>query len=71
MAPAAVSKHEFIYRNKNTLSFVMVYSALFNNVFKALSLFLNKYVAEIQFWQRHLAALHKGSTENSDMAWHL
>ncbi len=32
--PAAVSKHEFSYRNKNTLSFVMVYSALFHNVLK-------------------------------------
>jgi hypothetical protein len=32
----------------NTLSRVIVYSALFNNVFKALNLFLNKYVAETQ-----------------------
>jgi hypothetical protein len=34
--------------NKNNLSLVMVYSALFYNVFKALNLFLNKYAAEIQ-----------------------
>ncbi len=26
----------------------MLYSALFNNIFKALNLFLNKYVAEIE-----------------------
>ncbi len=32
---------------KNTLSLGMVYSAPFNNIFKALNLILNKYVAEI------------------------
>jgi hypothetical protein len=32
---------------RNTLSLGMVYSASFNNVLKALNLFLNKYVAEI------------------------
>ncbi len=30
------------FQGKNTLFFVMVYSALFNHVFKALNLFLNK-----------------------------
>jgi hypothetical protein len=35
----------FRHGNKNTLSLVMVYSARFNNVFKALNLFLDKYVA--------------------------
>jgi hypothetical protein len=38
----------FWYGNKNTLSLVLVFSVIFNNVFKALNLFLNKYVAEIQ-----------------------
>jgi hypothetical protein len=38
----------FRHWNKNTFSLVMVYSAQFNNVFKALNLFLYKYVAEIQ-----------------------
>ncbi len=38
----------FRRRNKNTLFIVIVYSALFNNVFTALNLFLNKYIAEIQ-----------------------
>jgi hypothetical protein len=37
----------FLGMKKNTLSLGMVYSALFNKVFKALHLFLNKYVAEI------------------------
>jgi hypothetical protein len=35
----------FLGMEKNTLFFVMIYSALFNNVYKALNLFLNKYVA--------------------------
>jgi hypothetical protein len=34
-----------MHGNKNTLFLVMIYSALFNNAFKALN---NKYVAEIQ-----------------------
>jgi hypothetical protein len=38
----------FRHLNQNILSQVIVYSALFYNVFKALNLFLNKYVAEIQ-----------------------
>ncbi len=37
----------FRHGNKN-ITLVIVYSALFYNVFKALNLFLNKYVAEIQ-----------------------
>jgi hypothetical protein len=74
--PAAVSKHEFSYRNKNTLSFVMVNSALFNNVFKALNLFLNSYIAEIMLhghgiWLLSNAPYHRGNTQSSEMAWHL
>jgi hypothetical protein len=46
--PVAVSKHIFRDGNKNCLLLVMVYSALFNNVFKALSLFLNKNIALIK-----------------------
>jgi hypothetical protein len=38
----------FRHGNKNTLSLVMVYSVLFNNVFKALNFFWNKYVTQIQ-----------------------
>ncbi len=38
----------FRHGNKNTLSLVIVYLALFNNVFKAWNLFLDKYIAEIQ-----------------------
>jgi hypothetical protein len=69
--PAAVSKHEFIYRNKNTLSFVMVYSALFNNVFKALSLFFNKYLAEIQLSCNGIcmAALHTREVLQRVLTW--
>jgi hypothetical protein len=50
----------FRHGNKNPLLFVMVYSALFYNVFKALNLFLNKYLCSINSaaWQWHLAALH-------------
>jgi hypothetical protein len=44
LCPSKVFRHG----NKNTLSVVMVYSTLFNNVFKAYSSFKNKYVAEIQ-----------------------
>ncbi len=50
----------FRHANKNTLSLVMVYLALFNNIFKALNLFLNRYLAEIQLPDNgisHLAAL--------------
>jgi hypothetical protein len=39
--PVAVPKAWY----KNTLSLVMVYSPLFNDVFKALNLFLNKYAS--------------------------
>ncbi len=46
--PVAVSKLDFFAWKQNILYLVMVYSALYNNVFKALALFLNKYVAEIQ-----------------------
>ncbi len=53
--------------NKNTLSLVMVYSALFNNVFEALNLFLNKYLAAAIACSPY----HRGSTQSSDMAWHL
>ncbi len=52
----------FEHGNKNTLSLVMVYSALFNNVSKAFILFLNKNVAEIQ-----LPCNGRGSTQSSDM----
>ncbi len=51
--------------NKNTLSLVVVYSALFNNVFKALN-FLNKYLAVAIACSPY----RRGSTQSSDMAWH-
>ena len=41
--PVAVSKQIFSHGNKNS-SLVLAYSALFNNAFKALNLFSNKYV---------------------------
>jgi hypothetical protein len=44
MCPSKIFRHG----NKNTLSLVLVHSALFNNVCKAFILFLNKYVTEIQ-----------------------
>jgi hypothetical protein len=48
-----------------------VYLVLFNDIFKALNLFLNKYVAKFQLsgngiW---LLSRHRGSTQSSDMAY--
>jgi hypothetical protein len=40
----------FRHGNKYTLFLVKVYSALFNNAFKDLNLFLIKYVAKIQLF---------------------
>ncbi len=47
----------------------MVHSAIFNNVFKALNLFLNKYVAEIQLAGIgiRLFSMPQSSTESSGM----
>ncbi len=51
--------------NKNTLSLVFAYSALFHDVFKELNLFLSKYVAF------GCSPNHRGAiTQNSVMAWH-
>ncbi len=53
--------------NKNTLSLVMVCSALFNNVFKAFTLFFKKYVTLIQllaatkFYTEFSSQIHEGS----------
>ncbi len=44
LCPGKVFRHA----NKNSLSLFMGYLVIFNNMFKALNLFLNKYVIEIQ-----------------------
>ncbi len=58
----------FRHENKNTLS--LVYSALFNIVFKALKIFSNKYVSEILAMAFACSPYRRGSTQSSDMAWH-
>jgi hypothetical protein len=45
LSPPVAVFGDFRHGNKNTLSLVMVYSARFNKVFKALNLFLYKCVA--------------------------
>jgi hypothetical protein len=63
--PPCLSKI-FRHGNKNTLSLVMLYSALFNNVIQALNLFLNKYVAA---WQWHSATLHTTEVLHRVLPW--
>jgi hypothetical protein len=60
----------FRHGNKNTLSIVMVYSALFITVPKTFIFFLNKYAAEIQqIRQWHLAALHTTEVLHRVLTW--
>jgi hypothetical protein len=61
LAPPLLLCPSKIFRqgNKITLSLVMVYSALFSNVFKALKLVLYKYVSRNPAaWQWYLAAVY-------------
>ncbi len=70
--PVAVSKQSFRHGNKNTLFSYLVYSALFNNLFKAFNLFLNKYIyidKNSAVWQYHLAALHTTEVLHRVLTW--
>ncbi len=57
-----------IFRQKYSFPW-LVYSALFNNVFKALNLFLKKDSINLAAWQGHFAALHTTEALHSVLTW--
>ncbi len=64
LCPSKIFRHG----NKKTLSLVMVYSALFNNVCKTLYL---KEICSINSaaWQLHLSALHTTEVLHRVLTW--